>query len=70
MKENLITIEKIYSIAHDYFPKGHTRVEIWDIGLKFVNQTAEGEKTAFLQRELNLIDETSIRGFLDAEIES
>lgn len=68
MSDESISINTVYNVAREYFPKGHLRVEIWDIGLRFVWEDEDSKGSAFLQEPLNRISEFSIRGFLDAEI--
>ncbi|HAS1030688.1 hypothetical protein [Enterobacter dykesii] len=62
-----ITIDTVYKLAKEYYPSGHLRVEIWDIGLRFVWKDESDERSVFLQEPLNQISEFTIRGFLDAE---
>lgn len=64
-----MTISKLYEIGKSYFPGGHFRVEIWDIGVRFVHITIEDEeeKTAFLQADLKSLTSQVVHGFLDAE---
>lgn len=73
MQKNELTISKIFSIGREYFPDGHLRVEIWDDGVRFSwERTKDGQetkRTMFLQRKLSDICESSVRGFLDAEIQ-
>ncbi|MBD8161024.1 hypothetical protein IFU23_23340 [Pantoea agglomerans] len=68
MSGESISINTVYEIAKQYFPEGHLRVEIWDVGLRFVWETEDSQGSAFLQEPLSLISEFGIRGFLDAEI--
>jgi hypothetical protein len=68
MSGESININTVYAIAKEYFPDGHLRVEIWDVGLRFVWEKEDGEGSAFLQEPLNRISEFTIRGFLDAEV--
>lgn len=67
MSRSSITISTVYTLAKGYFPSGHLRVEIWDIGLRFVWKEESNEHSAFLQEPLDQISEFTIRGFLDAE---
>jgi len=67
MSGESISINTVYEIAKEYFPEGHLRVEIWDVGLRFVWETADCEGSAFLQQHLSHISDSTIRGFLDAE---
>lgn len=68
MSGESINISTVYEIAREYFPEGHLKVEVWDVGLRFVWENGDGGGSAFLQEPLNRISEFSIRGFLDAEI--
>lgn len=68
MSDESISINTVYKVAREYFPDGHLKVEIWDIGLRFVWEDEDSKGSAFLQEPLNQISEFSIRGFLDAEI--
>ena len=36
MQKNGISIEEVYSLANKFFPNMYFRVEIWDLGLRFV----------------------------------
>jgi len=64
-----MTISKLYEIGKSYFPGGHFRVEIWDLGVRFVHMTTEDKEgqTAFLQADLKSLTPSAVRGFLDAE---
>lgn len=67
MSKEVLDIKTVYSLAREYFPTGHLQVEIWDIGLKFVWDSQDKSGSAVLQKELSIITESTIRGFLDAE---
>lgn len=67
MSGESISISTVYEIAKEYFPEGHLRVEIWDIGLRFVWKEEDNDGSAFLQQPLSHITDSAIRGFLDAE---
>lgn len=67
MSGESISISTVYEIAKEYFPEGHLRVEIWDVGLRFVWKKEDDEGSAFLQQHLSHISDSAIRGFLDAE---
>lgn len=67
MSGETISINTVYEIAKEYFPEGLLRVEIWDVGLRFVWKKDDGESSAFLQQHLSHISVSTIRGFLDAE---
>ncbi|CAI1574939.1 Uncharacterised protein [Serratia quinivorans] len=64
-----ISLDRIFFVSRSYFPDGHFRVEVWDIGLRFVWRNQDDEWSAFLQKDLSKIDESCIRGFLEAELD-
>lgn len=66
MKDDRLSIDRIYSIVKSYFPEENTiRIEILHDGLRF--SWANDERSAFMEQSLNLITEATLRGFLDAE---
>jgi len=68
MQKNGISIEEVYSLANKFFPNMYFRVEIWDLGLRFVWGNEVEEKSAFLQESLSKITCSQISGFLNAEL--
>ncbi|HBH7559730.1 hypothetical protein [Serratia marcescens] len=71
MSNEIISIERLFEVGREYYPEGHFRVEIWDIGVRFCWEIKRGAmntlNTAFLNIPLNNITESAVRGFLDAE---
>ncbi|WP_455424918.1 hypothetical protein [Dryocola sp. LX212] len=69
---NIMTISELFEIGKSYYPEGHFRVEIWDVGIRFVNSVTkndeEVEATSFLQADLRSLTPSAVRGFLDAEL--
>ncbi|MGP2803612.1 hypothetical protein ACTVKD_02145 [Serratia marcescens] len=71
MSNEIISIERLFEVGREYYPEGHFRVEIWDVGVRFCWEMKSGAmntlNTAFLNIPLNNITESAVRGFLDAE---
>lgn len=70
MRDSEVTINDIYMAAKEYFPHGLMRVELWDIGVKFIwvdRDNDNQERSAFLQVPLKDLSLSQVRGFLDAE---
>lgn len=70
MHDSEVTINDLYLTAQEYFPHGLMRVELWDIGVKFIwvdRDNDNQERSAFLQASLKDLSLSQVRGFLDAE---
>lgn len=70
MRDSEVTINELYLAAEEYFPHGLMRVELWDIGVKFIwvdRQNDNQERSAFLQTSLKALSLSQARGFLEAE---
>ena len=68
MSGESIGINEVYEIARNRLPEGHLKVEIQDLGLRFVWESESKSGSAFLQEPLNKISASTIMGFLDAEL--
>ncbi|MCU5775108.1 hypothetical protein N5923_23380 [Erwiniaceae bacterium BAC15a-03b] len=68
MSGESIGINEVYEIAREKFPEGHLKVEIWELGLRFVWESELKSGSAFLQEPLNKISASTILGFLHAEL--
>lgn len=68
MSGESIGIKEVYELARKKIPEGHLRVEIWDIGLRFVWESESKRGSAFLQEPLDNISSSTVLGFLDAEL--
>lgn len=67
MSDESIGVQEVYELARTKIPEGNLKVEIWDIGLRFVWESESDTGSAFLQEPLNKISASTILGFLDAE---
>ncbi len=70
MHDSEVTINDLYLTAEEYFPHGFMRVELWNIGVKFIwvdRGNDNQERSAFLQAPLKTLCLNQVRGFLEAE---
>ena len=70
MSDQALTIKELHDIAYKYFGGDLLHIEIMNIGVRFVcadRKDGNKEYSSVLQCSLSDLNQSGIRGFLDAE---